>query len=102
MRQRAGCNCISQLHYCGSIAFRRRRYAARARGASATATSSYLLVAPSIFVLLLIGIFPLVYLLVVSFQGITMTETDTGFVGLAQLRAVVPRSSGCGKRCCTR
>ena len=40
------------------------------------------LVAPSIFVLLLIGIFPLVYLLVVSFQGITMTETDTGFVGL--------------------
>jgi multiple sugar transport system permease protein len=33
-------------------------------------------------VLLLIGVFPLVYLLVVSFQGITMTETDTGFVGL--------------------
>ena len=42
----------------------------------------YFLVAPSIFVLLLIGIFPLVYLLLVSFQGITMTETDTGFVGL--------------------
>jgi multiple sugar transport system permease protein len=42
----------------------------------------YFLVGPSIFVLLLIGIFPLVYLLVVSFQGITMTETDTGFVGL--------------------
>ena len=42
----------------------------------------YLLVVPSIFVLLLIGIFPLVYLLVVSFQGITMTETDTAFVGL--------------------
>jgi multiple sugar transport system permease protein len=42
----------------------------------------YLLVAPSIVVLLLIGLFPLVYLLVVSFQGITMTETDTGFVGL--------------------
>jgi multiple sugar transport system permease protein len=41
-----------------------------------------LLVAPSIVVLLLIGLFPLVYLLVVSFQGITMTETDTGFVGL--------------------
>ena len=43
---------------------------------------TYFLVGPSIFVLLLIGIFPLVYLLVVSFQGITMTETDTGFVGL--------------------
>jgi multiple sugar transport system permease protein len=42
----------------------------------------YILVAPSIVVLLLIGVFPLVYLLVVSFQGITMTETDTGFVGL--------------------
>ena len=42
----------------------------------------YFLVGPSILVLLLIGIFPLVYLLVVSFQGITMTETDTGFVGL--------------------
>ncbi len=42
----------------------------------------YFLVGPSIFVLLLIGIFPLVYLLVVSFQGITMTETDTSFVGV--------------------
>jgi multiple sugar transport system permease protein len=42
----------------------------------------YLLVGPSIFVLLLIGIFPLIYMLVVSFQGITMTEVDTGFVGL--------------------
>ena len=41
------------------------------------------LVAPSIFILLLIGIFPLIYLLVVSFQGITMTDTDTGFVGLS-------------------
>jgi len=42
----------------------------------------YFLVGPSIFVLLLIGIFPLVYLLVVSFQGITMTEVDTSFVGV--------------------
>lgn len=41
----------------------------------------YLLVVPSIFVLLLIGIFPLIYLLVVSFQGITMSEVDTGFIG---------------------
>ncbi len=41
----------------------------------------YLLVAPAIFVLLLIGIFPLVYLLMVSFQGITMTDTSTDFVG---------------------
>lgn len=41
----------------------------------------YLLVGPAIFVLLLIGIFPLVYLLVVSFQGITMTDVSTDFVG---------------------
>ncbi len=41
----------------------------------------YLLVGPAIFVLLLIGIFPLVYLIIVSFQGITMTETSTDFVG---------------------
>jgi len=42
----------------------------------------YTLIAPSIFVLLLIGVFPLVYLLLVSFQGITMTSTDTSFQGL--------------------
>jgi multiple sugar transport system permease protein len=42
----------------------------------------YALIAPSIFVLLLIGVFPLIYLLVVSFQGITMTMNDTGFHGL--------------------
>jgi multiple sugar transport system permease protein len=41
----------------------------------------YLLVGPAIFVLLLIGVFPLVYLLMVSFQGITMTETSADFVG---------------------
>jgi multiple sugar transport system permease protein len=43
----------------------------------------YLLIGPAIFVLLLIGIFPLVYLLTVSFQGITMTETSTDFIGFA-------------------
>ncbi len=41
----------------------------------------YLLVAPAIFVLLLVGVFPLIYLLLVSFQGITMTETATDFIG---------------------
>ncbi len=46
----------------------------------------YALVAPSIFVLLLIGIFPLVYLLVVSFQNITMTDVDTSFHGLLNYR----------------
>jgi len=44
------------------------------------------LVAPAIFVLLLVGVFPLVYLIVVSFQNITMTDVDTGFQGLLNYR----------------
>jgi multiple sugar transport system permease protein len=48
----------------------------------------YALVAPSIFILLLIGVFPLVYLLVVSFQGITMTDNDTTFQGLLNFKAL--------------
>ncbi len=48
----------------------------------------YSLVAPSIFILLLIGVFPLVYLLLVSFQGITMTDNDTTFQGLLNFRAL--------------
>jgi multiple sugar transport system permease protein len=51
------------------------------RPAFAERNFKYLLVGPAIFVLLLIGIFPLIYLLMVSFQGITMTETGTDFVG---------------------
>ncbi len=43
----------------------------------------HLLVAPSILVLLLIAIFPLIYLILVSFQGITMTDNDTSFIGFA-------------------
>ena len=42
----------------------------------------YLMVAPAILILLLVGIFPLIYSLVVSFQNITMTEVDTSFAGL--------------------
>jgi multiple sugar transport system permease protein len=37
-------------------------------------------------VILLIGIFPLVYTLVVSFQQITMTDVDTSFAGLVNYR----------------
>ena len=39
-------------------------------------------VGAAIFVLLLVGIFPLIYSLVVSFQNLTMTEVDTSFQGL--------------------
>jgi multiple sugar transport system permease protein len=42
----------------------------------------YWIIAPAIFLLLLVGLFPLIYTLVVSFQHLTMTENDTSFVGL--------------------
>ena len=45
-----------------------------------------LLVAPSVLILLLIGLFPLVYTFVVSFQQITMTDVDTTFAGLVNYR----------------
>lgn len=48
----------------------------------------YWIIAPAIFLLLLVGLFPLIYSLVVSFQSITMLEVDTsfaGFVNYAQL-----------------
>ena len=41
----------------------------------------YLMIAPAILILLLVGIFPLIYSLIVSFQNITMTEVDTSFAG---------------------
>jgi multiple sugar transport system permease protein len=47
------------------------------------------LVAPAIFVLLLIGVFPLIYLLVVSFQNITMSDTDTSFQGLLNYKLLL-------------
>jgi multiple sugar transport system permease protein len=43
----------------------------------------YQIVAPAIFLLLLIGLLPLVYSLIVSFQSITMLEEDRSFAGLA-------------------
>ncbi len=39
----------------------------------------YWIIAPAIFLLLLIGIFPLVYSLVISFMKLTMMEADTSF-----------------------
>jgi multiple sugar transport system permease protein len=46
----------------------------------------YLVIAPAVFILLFIGLFPLIYSLVVSFQNITMMEEDTSFHGLLQYR----------------
>ncbi|NQV98140.1 MAG: sugar ABC transporter permease [Rhodospirillales bacterium] len=42
----------------------------------------YLTIAPAVFLILLIGLFPLVYTLMVSFQNINMMEVDTSFSGL--------------------
>jgi len=56
---------------------------AKSRASFGERNFKYLLTGPAIFVLLLIGIFPLVYLLLVSFQGITMTETSSDFIGFA-------------------
>jgi multiple sugar transport system permease protein len=39
----------------------------------------YWVIAPAIFILLLVGLFPLIYSLVVSFQGLTMTDVDYSF-----------------------
>ena len=42
----------------------------------------YWLVAPAIFLLLLVGLFPLIYSLIVSFMRIDMMNVDTAFAGL--------------------
>ena len=42
----------------------------------------YWLVAPAIFLLLAVGLFPLIYSLIVSFMRIDMMDTDTSFHGL--------------------
>jgi len=60
--------------------------AAAARASFGERNFRYLLVAPAIFLLLLIGIFPLIYLIMVSFQGITMTETSSDFIGADNFR----------------
>jgi multiple sugar transport system permease protein len=62
------------------------RVGAAARRRGAERSFRYSTVAPAILVLLLIGLFPLVYSVVVSFQGLTMTVQDTSFQGLANYR----------------
>jgi multiple sugar transport system permease protein len=43
----------------------------------------YMLIAPAIFVMLAVGVFPLIYMIVVSFVNITMMEESWDFQGLA-------------------
>jgi multiple sugar transport system permease protein len=49
----------------------------------------YLIIWPAVLVLLLIGIFPLVYTLIVSFQHITMMSEDTSFSGFINYARLV-------------
>ncbi|HLT00997.1 MAG TPA: hypothetical protein VK001_02415, partial [Geminicoccaceae bacterium] len=53
-----------------------------AAGSFADRHFKYLLVLPAIFFILLIGLFPLVYTLLLSFQKVTMLAEDTSFHGL--------------------
>jgi multiple sugar transport system permease protein len=55
---------------------------AQASGPFLERNFKYLIAAPAILVLLLVGLFPLIYSLIVSFQGVTMMEQDTSFQGL--------------------
>ena len=48
----------------------------------------YWLVVPAIFLLLLVGLWPLFYSLVVSFQNLTMLEMDYSFAGLQNYKAL--------------
>ena len=51
-------------------------------GALADRQFKYLMIAPAVLVLLLIGLFPIIYTLIVSFQNITMMDEDRSFSGL--------------------
>ncbi len=48
----------------------------------------YLIIAPAVFILLFIGLFPLIYTLVVSLQNINMLEEDTSFSGFIHYAAL--------------
>ena len=48
-----------------------------------------MLVAPAMLVLLLVAVFPLVYLILVSFQGITMMDNSSDFVGLMNYQSIL-------------
>lgn len=49
----------------------------------------YLMIAPAVLVILLIGLFPVVYTLIISVQNLTMMDEDTSFHGLVHYRDVL-------------
>ncbi|MFM7697118.1 MAG: carbohydrate ABC transporter permease [Limnohabitans sp.] len=50
---------------------------------------AHMLVAPAMLVMLLVAVFPLIYLILVSFQGITMIDNSSDFVGFINYEAIV-------------
>jgi multiple sugar transport system permease protein len=49
----------------------------------------YLAIAPAVVIILLIGLFPIIYSAVVSFQNINMLEEDTSFSGLLNYQRLI-------------
>ncbi len=49
----------------------------------------YLMITPAVLVILLIGLFPVVYTLIISMQNLTMMDEDTSFHGLIHYRDVL-------------
>jgi len=60
-----------------------------AAGPFADRNFKYLMIFPAVLVILLIGLFPIIYTLVISVQNITMMDEDTTFNGLIHYRALV-------------
>ena len=49
----------------------------------------YFMIFPAVLVILLIGLFPVIYTLVISMQNLTMLDEDTSFQGLMHYRALM-------------
>lgn len=58
-------------------------------GQTADRFFKYYMIFPAVLVILLIGLFPVIYTLIVSMQNLTMMDEDTSFHGLLQYRALI-------------
>jgi len=58
-------------------------------GSSIDRRFKYYMIFPAVLIILLIGLFPAVYALITSMQGITMMEEDTSFYGLMNYKELM-------------
>jgi multiple sugar transport system permease protein len=65
------------------VAFATSTADASARRARVVGPFKYHLVWPAVFIMLMVGLFPFVYSVVVSFQGLTMLNREGDFIGFA-------------------